>query len=122
MKVEDPFCTVITEPRGPWGAWARFNIARGGPSAVTVLQQQEANRPILALINKIVCQRVKAKRHVFVEQPSGSSWLSEPETDGIQKLSQSGDLILIKFHGCQLGYQDSENGLPNFKPPNMSPP
>lgn len=50
---------------------------------MTVLQKQEANRPFLALINKIFCQRVKAKRHVFVEQPSGSSCFSEPETEGI---------------------------------------
>jgi hypothetical protein len=29
---------------------------------------------------------------------------------------QSGGLVLIKVHGCQLGYEDAETGLPNFKP------
>ena len=57
QRLEDLFCTVITQLCTPWGSWARFNIAYGGPSAVTVLQKQEANRPFLALINKIFCQR-----------------------------------------------------------------
>ena len=61
-------------------------------------------------------KRVKAKRHVFVEQPSGSSWLDEPELEGVRALIQSGDLIVIKAHGCQLGYEDADSGLPHFKP------
>ena len=83
---------------------------------MTVLQLQERGRPILKLVNDTICKRVKAKRHVFVEQPSGSSWLDEPELEGVRALIQSGDLIVIKAHGCQLGYEDVDSGLPHFKP------
>ena len=30
LQDEDPYATVITHPCGPWGAWSRFNLSRGG--------------------------------------------------------------------------------------------
>ena len=61
------------------GGIGRFNVPRGGPAALTLLQLQEHGRRILKLVNDTICKRAKANRHVvFVEQPSGSSWLEEP--------------------------------------------
>ena len=99
------------------GGIGRFNVSRGGPAAFTLLQLQEHGRRILKLVNDTICKRAKANRHVvFVEQPSGSSWLEEPELEGVRALIQSGDLIVIKAHRCQHGYEDADSGLPHFKP------
>ena len=58
FQVEDPYCTVLTQPCGPSGNWARFNVARGGPAALTVLQLQERGRPILKLVNDTICKHL----------------------------------------------------------------
>ena len=116
LKIEDPYLLVITQPCGPWGNWSRFNLARGGQSAMTVQELRESGRPILSSVNKTVKDRVKAKRHVFVEQPLGSQWLEEPELADVRALLDSGDLILITVHGCQVGYRDRELDEPHFKP------
>ena len=116
LLYEDPFLTVITQPCGPWGNWSRFNLARGGKSMLTVLELREAGRPILRLVNKVVKDRIKANRHVFVEQPLGSQWLEEEELADVVQLLQNGDLVSIRVDGCQVGYKDRESGLAHFKP------
>eukprot|EP00435_Cladocopium_sp_Y103_P062124 s1878_g23.t1 len=104
MKEEDPYVTVITHPCGPWGNWSNFNIARGGSTEVTVLELRETQRPLLKLVNKVIVDRVKANRHVFVEQPYGSESINEPEMKDVRNLIESGRLLMIKVDGCQLGY------------------
>ena len=59
---EDPYVTVITMPCGPWGDWGRCNIAKGGVSAATVYEAQEATRPLLALADQVVVDRVRRGR------------------------------------------------------------
>ena len=113
---EDPYLLVITQPCGPWGNWARFNLSRGGAAAMTVLDKQTEGRPVLKLVNRAIRDRVRAKRHVFVEQPLGSTWLEEPEMADVNQMLQTGELILLKVDGCQLGYKDLESELPNKKP------
>ena len=113
---EDPYCLVITQPCGPWGNWSRFNLAKGGAAAATVLDQREEGRKILKTVNKTITDRVKAHRHVFVEQPRGSQWLEEPELAEVKKLIESGELLMYDVDGCCVGYADKENGLPNQKP------
>ena len=115
MQVEDPYLTVITHPCGPWGSWSRFNLERGGSAAETVLAKREENRPVLKAVNKVIKDRLKAKRHVFVEQPWGSASLEEPEMHDVRDLIESGDLIMIKVDGCMVGYIDAESGLPHRK-------
>eukprot|EP00435_Cladocopium_sp_Y103_P035729 s1670_g9.t1 len=115
MQVEDPYLTVITHPCGPWGSWSRFNIERGGSAAETVLAKREENRPVLKTVNKVIKQRLKAKRHVFVEQPWGSASLNEPGMEDVRNLIENGELIMIKVDGCMVGYQDAESGLPHQK-------
>ena len=115
MQVEDPYLTVITHPCGPWGAWSKFNLHKGGAAAETVLLKREENRPVLKTVNKVIKQRIKAKRHVFVEQPWGSASLQEPEMSDVKDLVESGDLIMIKVDGCMVGYRDAESGLPHQK-------
>ena len=44
-EAEDPYLTTFSHPCGPWGAWSRFNLARGGAAADTVLSAREATRP-----------------------------------------------------------------------------
>lgn len=116
LQKEDPFCLVIAQPCGPWGDWSRFNLAKGGAAALTVLDQREAGRKILTLINKIVVARVRQRRHVFLEQPRGSQWLEEPELADVKKLIETGELILLEVDGCCVGYVDEESGLPHHKP------
>jgi len=108
MKEEDPYLTVITHPCGPWGNWGNFNIARGGQAEATVLELRESQRPLLKLVNRIIVGRVKACRHVFVEQPYGSESINEPEMTDVRKLIEAGRLLMIKVDGCQLGYKDQE--------------
>ena len=116
MQLEDPYLTVITHPCGPWGSWSKFNIAKGGKSAETVLHLREESRPTLKTTNKIIKDRVKAKRHVFVEQPFGSESLDEPEMADVKKMVEEGTLLFIKVDGCMVGYVDAESGLPHKKP------
>jgi hypothetical protein len=116
MAAEDPYLTVITHPCGPWGSWSKFNIARGGSAAETVLSLREDSKPLLALVNKVIKDRVKAKRHVFVEQPYGSESIEKPEMADVRALVEDGSLLALKVDGCQVGYKDRENGLPNKKP------
>ena len=113
---EDPFCLVITQPCGPWGNWSRFNLAKGGAAALTVLDQRTEGRKILKMVNKTVVDRLKMKRHVFLEQPRGSQWLDEPEMADVKALINSGDLLMFEVDGCCVGYMDFETGLPNLKP------
>ena len=116
MQSEDPYCTVLTHPCGPWGNWSNFNLARGGPAALTVQQLREDQRPILKMVNRVVVDRLKADRHVFVEQPYGSESINEPEMSDVRKYIEEGRLICLKVDGCQLGYRDSESRLPHKKP------
>ena len=69
---------------------------------LTVLELREAGRPILRLVNKVVKDRVKANRHVFVEQPLGSQWLEEEELADVVQLLQNGDLVSIRVDGVKL--------------------
>ena len=112
LQKEDPYCLVITQPCGPWGNWSRFNLARGGQHAITIEELRKDGRHILRLVNKTIVDRVKAKRHVFVEQPR----LEEPELEGVRKLLDSGDRIPLRVDGCQVGYHDAQSGLPHMKP------
>lgn len=64
----------------------------------------------------MVKDRVKAKRHVFVEQPHGSESIEEPEMADVRALVEDGSLLALKVDGCQVGYKDRENGLPHKKP------
>eukprot|EP00435_Cladocopium_sp_Y103_P024701 s85_g6.t1 len=103
LLCEDPFLTVITQPCGPWGNWSRFNLAKGGQAALTVLELRAQGRSILKLVAKVIVGRVKAKRHVFIEQPVGSSWLEEEELAEVVELISDGILIQIRVDGCQVG-------------------
>ena len=117
MQMEDPYVTVITHPCGPWGNWSRFNIAKGGSTAETVLQPSR-REPTFAedRSNKIVKDRIRAKRHVFIEQPLGSESLEEPEMADVKKMLEEGVLVMIVVDGCMVGYIDRESGLPHKKP------
>lgn len=66
LQSQDFYVTVITHPCGPWENWS---LAKGGEAAATVVENREATKPLLKLVNKTVKDRVKAKRHVFIEQP-----------------------------------------------------
>lgn len=116
LQSEDPYVTVVTHPCGPWGNWSRFNLAKGGQAAVTVVENREATKPLLKLVNKTVKDRIRAKRHVFIEQPLGSESLQEPEMADVLEMVNDGRLIFIKVDGCMVGYKDKENGKPHKKP------
>lgn len=98
------------------GNWSRFNISKGGKSALTVLELREAGRPILRHVRKIITGRIKAKRHVFVEQPLSSQLLMKDELAEVVDWIRQGALTVIRVDGCQVGYQDQESGLPHYKP------
>ena len=106
---------MITHPCGPWGNWNRFNLAKGGASAETVNLLREENRPVLALVNKVVKDRVKAQRHVFLEQPLGSKSLEEPEMSDVKQMVEE-KLIFLRVDGCMVGYMDAESKKPRNKP------
>ena len=116
MQIEDPYVTVVTHPCGPWGNWSQCNVSRGGAAADTVLQLREEHRPILKLVNRVVVDRVRAKRHIFIEQPYGASSIEEPEMKDVRALIEDGQLVMLKADGCCVGYKDRESGLPHLKP------
>ena len=113
---EDPYCLVITHPCGPWGNWSRFNLARGPPASLTIEELREESLGVLKTVNKTVRDRIRAKRHVFLEQPLGSQSLDEPEMADVKKLIEDGSLMFITVDGCMVGYMDSESRLPHKKP------
>ena len=116
MASEDPYLTVITHPCGSWDSWSQFRGAKGGGSRETVLSLRDEPRSVLRLVNKVVVDRIKANRHVFVEQPYGSNSLDEPEMSGIRGLIEDGSLLVLEVDGCQVGYHDQESGLPYHRP------
>lgn len=116
LQAEDPYCVVITHPCGPWGNWSRFNLAKGGQAAETILGLREDNRPVLKTVNKLVRDRVRGRRHVFLEQPLGSKSLEEPEMADVKKLVEDGELLFIVVDGCMVGYKDAESKKPYYKP------
>lgn len=116
LQAEDPYCVVITHPCGPWGNWSRFNLAKGGQAAETILGLREDNRPVLKTVNKLVRDRVRGRRRVFLEQPLGSKSLEEPEMADVKKLIEDGELLFIVVDGCMVGYKDAESKKPYYKP------
>ena len=116
MANEDPYCTVVTHPCGPWSKWSQFNLTKGGKAAETVEAAREHARPLLKQDNKMVCGRLSADRHVFLEHPADSLAWEQPEMDGILRHLESGKLMYIRCDGCALGYRDRETGLPYRKP------
>ena len=116
LEAEDPYLTTFSHPCGPWGAWSRFNLARGGAAAATVLSAREATRPLVKLVNDTVLGRVQRGRHALAEHPAASECWSQPECKDIQKLFNSNELYFCRADGCMLGYHDAESGLPNLKP------
>ncbi len=81
VEYEDPYCTVLTHPRGPWSKWSKFNASKGGKAAETLSNAREMARPILKQVSKIVCGRLAAGRHVFLEDlPDSLAW-EQPEMD-----------------------------------------
>ncbi len=116
LLAEDPYVLVITHPCGPWGNWSRFNLAKGGSAAETVMLLREENRPVLATVNKVVKDRVRAQRHIFLEQPLGSQSLDEPEMSDVKNMVEEEKLIFIRVDGCMVGYVDAESKKPHFKP------
>ena len=91
-------------------------MAKGGASAETVNLLREENRPVLALVNKVVKDRVKAQRHVFLEQPLGSKSLEEPEMSDVKQMVEEEKLIFLRVDGCMVGYMDAESKKPHNKP------
>eukprot|EP00435_Cladocopium_sp_Y103_P023477 s3323_g5.t1 len=89
MAAEDPYLTVITYPCG-------------GTAAETVSSLREDSKPLLSMVNKVIKDRVKAKRHVFVEQPYGSESIEEPEMADVRALVEDGSLLALKIDGCQV--------------------
>ena len=116
FQSEDPYCTVITQPCGPWGNWSRFNIAKGSSAGATVLQLRADGRPNLKSVNKTIKDRVRANRHIFMEQPLGSQVLDEPEMADVRKMVEDGTLLFLVVDGCMVGYRDKVSGLPHRKP------
>ena len=116
LMVEDPYCLILTQPCGPWGNWSRFNLAKGGSAACTVQRLREDGRAVLRSVNKTIRDRVKAGRHVFMEQPLGSQSINEPEMSDVKKMVEDGTLCLIVVDGCMVGYKDRESGLPHKEP------
>ena len=116
LMVEDPYCLILTQPCGPWGNWSRFNLAKGGSAACTVQRLREDGRAVLRSVNKTIRDRVRAGRHVFMEQPLGSQSINEPEMGDVKKMVEDGTLCLIVVDGCMVGYKDKESGLPHKKP------
>ena len=107
---------VFTHPCGPWGNWSRLNLWKGGKAADTVIEARRLNRPILKLVNDTIVARCKRGRHVFCEHPAGSEGWLQPEMEGVRALVADGTLMVVKAHGCTMGYQDSVSGLPRKKP------
>ena len=116
LQTEDPYCTVLSHPCGPWSKWSVINISKGGAARDTVLQARENSRGLLKQVNRIVTGRVAAGRHVLLEHPADSLSWSQPEMAGIAKLLQEEKLYYIRCDGCALGYHDHDSGLPHKKP------
>ena len=116
FEAEYPYLTTFGHPCGPWGAWSRFNLARGGAAADTVLSACEATRPLVKLVNDTLFGCVQRGRHALAEHPAASECWSQPECMGIQKLFNSSELYFCRADGCMLGYHGAEFGLPNLKP------
>ena len=79
-------------------------MAKGGSAAETVILLREENRPVLATVNKVVKDRVKAQRHIFLEQPLGSQSLDEPEMSDVKKMVEEEKLHDLHPSGWMYGW------------------
>ncbi len=86
LQTEDPYCTVLSHPCGPWSRWNVINISKGGAARDTVLRARENSCGLLKQVNRIVTGRVAAGRHVLLEHPAVSHSWAQPEMAGITKL------------------------------------
>ena len=116
MQGEDPYMTVLTPSCGPWGSWSRYNLSQGGHLAEAVTTARKANLPLAKECASTLVKRVKAGRHILLEQPLDSELLDIEEFAEVRSLIENGTLMMAVSDGCQLGYVDYENGLPNIKP------
>ena len=117
---------TVTSKRPPFGkTWMKQLFA--GQMGLTLLQlgrvdfpRQEARQQrramgcleVLVTVNRVIRDRVKARRRVLVEQPRDSEWLAQPEMSDVRQLLEEGVLVRISADGCQVGYMDSDTGLP----------
>jgi len=104
FQSEDPYCTIVTHPCGPWGNWSRAALGKGGAAAATILEAREHDRPILKLVSRAVEHRVGNSRRVFLEHPLGSEAINQPEMKPVKDMILNGTLFFIRADGCMLGY------------------
>ena len=116
MEDEKPTTLVITHPCGAWGNFSRWNLSKGGTTADTVLERRAKERPLLKNLNDRVVTSIKDGVHIVMENPTGSSYLREPEMKDVAKMIEDGILHVAKFHGCMVGYSHPDTDEPHFAP------
>ncbi|CAE7616057.1 RE2, partial [Symbiodinium sp. CCMP2592] len=107
LRTEDPYLLVVTPPLLPHGSWTINDLGRDRPAALTSETLQLQQTKVLRLLNKVVRDRVKARRHIILEEPPGADWLADPEMKDVAAMVRSGELEAHCLESC---------GHPSCKP------
>ena len=92
LRAEDPYLLVITPPLLPHGSWDVHNLARDRPAALTSGALWSQQEKVLSLVNKVVRDRVQARRHIVLGDPGNSDWLNQPEMKDVVAMLGRGEL------------------------------
>ena len=107
LAVVRPKHVWFSFPCGCWGPWSRFNIAKGGKSESTVLQQRkEARRHLRAVSEAWQLQRLLGG-HCHAENPLTSEAWSEIFV---------GEVFDVRIDMCSVGMRCPKTNVPVLKP------
>ncbi|CAE7745994.1 RE1 [Symbiodinium sp. KB8] len=110
LQKEDPYLLVITQPFG------NSKKEETGDARNHAAIPPHFKDDAVTLTNKIVRDRVKANRHVLIEQPDLDEWLADPDLKDVANLLSAGSLVRIDLDGCQVGYKDPATSMPIKRP------
>ena len=80
-----------------WGNWSRFHMTRSTTALETITQARFPQKTVLHLCNRLRKIKVQARRHFHLEQPAGSSMLSQ---DSLRRVIRATHPVLLDM--CRL--------------------
>ncbi|CAE7610026.1 30S ribosomal protein S1, chloroplastic [Symbiodinium microadriaticum] len=94
LRTEDPYLLVITPPCLTDNSWDIWRLTGARPAALTPAKLNEVQAKVLELVNKLVKERVEARRHVLLELPN-NNWREDPAMNDVVAMLSAGELELL---------------------------
>ncbi|CAE7324408.1 Copia protein [Symbiodinium microadriaticum] len=101
LKAEDPYVLIVGDPGEAFHDFkiVGLDLNRAGLRISLADLVTEHKEKVLKTIDKIVGDRVKSNRHVFIQQPPGHDWANEPLLADIGGMIKRGELLRLELSG-----------------------